>query len=592
MTDSPVSKPVILIVEDNPDNLDLLCDGLRQADFEPLVARSGESALRQVEFAQPDLILLDILLPGIDGLETCRRLKQRPYGQEIPILFLSGLSDTEEKVKGFEAGGVDYVTKPFRLEEVIARINTHLTIRQLQHQLQIQNMALEEQRLWFQTLADSTFEGIIIHQGGAIIQVNRVLENMLGYQQTELLGRNVLEFISSDEQDLVRQYIDENTEHPYESKAIRKDGDIFPIEVQAKTLRHEDAQFRIAAIRDISWQKTIEAEKFHLERENLTLRTTIKDRYKFGDIIGKSPAMQEIYELIAHTAATDANVIVNGESGTGKELVARTIHRLSDRGERSFVPVNCGAIPENLFESEFFGHRKGAFTGADRDKAGYFDEAHQGTLFLDEVGELSPLLQVKLLRAIEQGEYMPVGSNTHKTVDVRIIAATNRDLEQQVSQGLMREDFFYRLSVIAVQVPPLRERKEDLPLLIDHFLGQHQADDSCPVLPARVYQILLNHDWPGNIRELQNVLQRYVTVKRLEFPGSRGPAAIALNHDNCPVLETASASQNLQEALEAFEKQFLQKVLEQHHWHKSNTAEALGIGRKTLYRKMKQFGLI
>lgn len=301
--------------------------------------------------------------------------------------------------------------------------------------------------------------------------------------------------------------------------------------------------------------------------------------------------MQELYELIAHTTAKESHVMITGESGTGKELVAQTIHQLSDRKEQSFVPVNCGAIPDNLLESEFFGYRRGAFSGADRDHAGYFDQAHQGTLFLDEVGELSPMLQVKLLRALESGEYTPLGSTLPNIANLRIISATNRDPKELVRTGDMRKDFFYRLSTISIELPPLRERTEDLPLLIEHLLDQHRdGRGMLPILPARVYQILLNHDWPGNIRELQHALERYFTVKRLDLPGSEDMTAV--NHDDCPVLETALESQNFQEAVEAFEKQFLRKMLQQRRWHKSETAQALGIGRKTLYRKMKQFGLI
>ncbi len=591
MSVSHAAKPVIFIVEDAPETLDLLAEDLHDAGFETRIAQSGESALRQMDFARPDLILLDVRLPGIDGFETCRRLKEMDISKDIPVIFITALSDTVDKVKGFDLGGVDYLTKPIQAEEVIARVKTHLTIRTLQQELRTQNLLLEEQKTRFQTLAEATFEGIIFHEEGNILEVNQTLEQMFAYPRVELIGRNLLEFIPPTAHELVQDHIAAGTEDPYETEAIRKNGDIFPIEIQTKMIPHQDQRLRIAAIRDLSRHKAIEAEKARLEKENQTLRTTNKDRYNLGDIIGKSPAMQEIYELAAHTAASDANVMITGESGAGKGLIARTIHHLSDRQDHAFVSVNCGAVPDSLFESEFFGYRKGAFTGADRDKSGYFDQAHQGTLFLDEVGELSPLLQVKLLQAIEEGQYMPVGSTVHKTVDVRTIAATNRNIEEQMHTGAMREDFFFRLSVITIHAPPLRERKEDLPLLIEHVLEQYRTHDSRPVLPARVFQALLHHDWPGNIRELQNVLQRYLTLKRLEFPGSRG-AISANNHEGCPVLETEVESKNLQEAVEAFEKQLLLRTLEQHHWHKIQTAQALDIGRNTLYRKMKQFDLL
>ncbi|MCP4406017.1 MAG: response regulator, partial [bacterium] len=531
MTDGHTDKPVLFIVEDAPETLDMLVEELQHAGFEVLIARSGESALRQVDFAQSDLILLDVVLPGMNGFETCRRLKQKEKTQDIPVIFMTALTDTLDKVKGFDAGGIDYLTKPLQAAEVIARVKTHLTVQKLQQTLQAQNIRLEEQTLRFQTLADAAFEGIVIHEEGSIIEINRSVEEMFGYQRSELIGKNVLDFVAPASRKIVQQHIETEDEHPldpgkvegYEAEAVRKNGDRFPIEVHVKTMLSQGRRRRIAAVRDLSRQKALEQEKAQLKQENLNLKTTGRDRYKFGEILGKSPAMQEIYEFIAQAAASDASVMICGESGTGKELVARTIHQRSERRERECVAVNCGAIPENLFENEFFGHRKGAFTGADRNKPGYFDLAHQGTLFLDEVGELSPILQVKLLRAIEQGEYHPVGSHTAKTVDVRIIAATNRNVEEMLHEGAMREDFFFRLNVISIAIPPLRERREDIPLLIEHVWEQCHKDIEFSTLPGHILHQLYHHDWPGNIRELQNVLQRYLTVNRLEFPGSRRP---------------------------------------------------------------------
>jgi transcriptional regulator with PAS, ATPase and Fis domain len=296
--------------------------------------------------------------------------------------------------------------------------------------------------------------------------------------------------------------------------------------------------------------------------------------------------MQEIYELIAHTAATEANVIILGESGTGKELIAHTIHHLSNRQGQAFVPVNCGAIPDTLFESEFFGHRKGAFTGADRDQPGFFDRVHGGTLFLDEVGELSPTMQVKLLRVLESGEYIPVGDTHVRHTDVRIIAATNRDLNEQLRKGEIRKDFFYRINVVKIAVPPLRQRPEDIPLLIDHLLKKYTTG-TVRQLPAKIIETLCTYNWPGNIRELQNVLQRYLTVGRLDF----NEPAIASPAEENDILES-EVDRPLYKALEAFEKHYLTRMLERHHWHKTKTAQALGIPRRTLHRKIKKLEIV
>jgi transcriptional regulator with PAS, ATPase and Fis domain len=341
--------------------------------------------------------------------------------------------------------------------------------------------------------------------------------------------------------------------------------------------------------REISMQE----EADHLRRENVTLRSSIKDRYRFGNIIGKSVAMQEVYELILDAAASSANVIIYGESGTGKELVARAIHTLSSRGANNFIPVNCAAIPENLLESEFFGHKKGAFTGAHSDKQGYLDLADGGTLFLDEVGELSINLQAKLLRAIEGGGYSPVGSSLSKASDFRIIAATNKDLLDVLKKGLMREDFFYRIHIIPITLPPLRNRKDDIPLLLEHFLRTYSQGDNVPTVSGQIIDALIRYDWPGNVRELQNVIQRYIAVKRIDFLPFTTPVPTDLEEG--PQIDMADqAKEDLDTGgkLAEIEEAAIKKALTRFRGNKTRTAEALGISRKTLTRKLKRIGTI
>ncbi|MDA8404553.1 MAG: sigma 54-interacting transcriptional regulator [Desulfobacteraceae bacterium] len=331
-------------------------------------------------------------------------------------------------------------------------------------------------------------------------------------------------------------------------------------------------------------------EEQQLRKENIRLRSSIKERYKFGDIIGKNRSMQAVYEHISKAAAADANVIIYGESGTGKELVAREIHRLSDNSERPFVPVNCSAIPENLFESELFGYKKGAFTGAIQDKPGYFDQADGGTLFLDEMGEIGLSAQVKLLRVLDGGGYTPVGGNEVKKAKVRIVAATNRDLKKEVQAGRMREDFFYRIHIIPITLPPLRERKDDLPLLIEHFLAIYATSETMPLLDGKVLGMLYNYDWPGNVRELQNVLQRYITMKTLDFMSTSVSKPVA-QEDFKPV-DLQKGGESLDQAVTNFEKNIILGVLEQKKWQKNKAASVLQIDRKTLFRKMKKYGLL
>jgi transcriptional regulator with PAS, ATPase and Fis domain len=322
-------------------------------------------------------------------------------------------------------------------------------------------------------------------------------------------------------------------------------------------------------------------------------------RSRFGDIIGKSGPMQEIYDLIIEASSSDAGVVIYGESGTGKELISKTIHDISNRKDMAFVPVNCGAIPETIFESEFFGHKKGAYTGAHDDKRGFFDIAHKGTLFMDEIGELSLTMQVKLLRAIEGGGYTPIGDNKTRYSDVRIICATNENLRAQVKSGKIREDFFFRVHIIPIYVPPLRDRKEDLPALINHFLRIFSRRKKPIKIPGRIMNILLRHNWPGNVRELQNVIHRYITVKKIDLldpynvlieEGTKDPAH--------PLYQTAGLVEDgsnwpldFRAEMRRYEKEIILMALEQFNWDRNETSRNLGIPLRTLSRKMKDCGL-
>jgi transcriptional regulator with PAS, ATPase and Fis domain len=299
--------------------------------------------------------------------------------------------------------------------------------------------------------------------------------------------------------------------------------------------------------------------------------------------------MQKVYELILQAAGSDASVVILGDSGTGKELVARAIHTMSPRANRPFVPVNCGGIPETLVESEFFGHRKGAFTGAHIDKRGYLATANGGTLFLDEVAELKINIQVKLLRALENGEYIPVGETQPRRSSLRIISATNRDFPGMVNSGLIREDFYYRISVIPIHLPPLKERKEDIPLLVEHFLQIFSKDKRPPAIPGKVMEILHNYDWPGNVRELQSAIQRYLVVGNFDFLSHHMEG-----NEDLPNVETGETEEemaDLKSATIQFQKGLILKTLRQKRWHRGKVAATLGIDPKTLYTKMKKIGI-
>lgn len=352
-----------------------------------------------------------------------------------------------------------------------------------------------------------------------------------------------------------------------------------------------------AIIRDVTEQKC--AEEAMLEREkdllqeNIRLKSTMKDRYKFGDIVGKSQAMQTVYEMILKSSASDDHIIVCGESGTGKELVARAIHDASSRATNAFVPVNCGAISESIIEREFFGHKKGAFTGADQDHEGFLDKAHGGTLFLDEIGEIGLNMQVKLLRAIDGGGYTPVGSNEVKKANIRIVSATNRNLMDLVKRQRMREDFFYRIHVIPIYLKPLRERKEDLPLLMEHFFKKFSPDAKIPRITGKLLEAVNHYDWPGNVRELQNTLRRFISLKELNFNfNSEAGSEFASLTPTSPGPGQDKGVHDLKSVMEAYEKRVLTDVLQKCHWHREKAAAALNIHRKTLFGKMKKYNLM
>jgi two-component system response regulator PilR (NtrC family) len=325
--------------------------------------------------------------------------------------------------------------------------------------------------------------------------------------------------------------------------------------------------------------------------ENKLLRTELHRQYDFASIVGKSAAMQKVFDTIRKVAGTDGTVLITGKSGTGKELVARAVHFNSKRQGRPFLAVNCGAIPENLFESELFGHKRGAFTGATADRVGFFKAADGGTLFLDEVSEIPLHLQVKLLRAIEAKEVAPVGTSTPLPVDIRLVASTNRNLVKEVEAGRYREDLYYRLNVVEINLPSLSDRPDDIPLLVQHFVTKYALEMNKPVrgLDNEAMKALISHPWRGEVRELENVIERAVIFADGELITTRELPAM---FDQKQGIQYAfDTSRTLKDATEEFERQYIGRVLQMNEYSKESTARALKVSLSSLYRKIEELNI-
>jgi DNA-binding NtrC family response regulator len=513
----PTASQEILVVEDTQASLQLLADILTKQGYRVRPASDGSLALKSVAAKAPDLILLDVKMPGMDGYEVCRRLKADEQSRRVPIIFISAFSETDQKLKGFDAGGVDYITKPFDPAEVLARVRTQLRLREAEE---------------------------------ALLNAQNTLEIRVQERTAELQATN---------------------------QALR--------ESEEKTRRAFEE---------------IEMLKAQLELENTYLQEEVKEAKEFGDVIGKSLALRQLLHRVETVARTDASVLILGETGTGKELVAREIHKHSQRGNRPLIRVNCASIPRELYESEFFGHVRGSFTGAVRDRAGRFEAANGGTLLLDEVGEIPLELQSKFLRVLQEGQYERVGEERTRNVDVRIIAATNRNLQMEVQDGRFRQDLYYRLNVFPIEVAPLRKRKEDIPLLAAHFL--EKAARKLKVRPARLTQAhlvqLQAYDWPGNVRELQNRIERALILAEngvMYFDLPTGEASPEIPAPS-PAATARPADVEILSDIEfrQRERNNVLAALNKTNWkiHGSGgTAELLGLKPTTLVARIKRFGL-
>jgi two-component system response regulator AtoC len=463
----------VLVIDDDPGVRDYMEALVSRQGYEVLAVADGEQALLSLETIQPDLVTLDVVLPGMDGLQTLSELKKRL--PDVPVVMLSGHGQARNIVEAMRLGASDFLRKPFEVEEL-----------------------------------------------------------------------------------------------------------------------------------ELAFQKAL--EKRALKQEVERLRGRARSETELLLLCGDNPKMKEIRDIIEQVADTDITVLVRGDSGTGKELVARTLFQLSGRREQPFVKVNCAALPSELLESELFGFEKGAFTGAQKRKLGKFEYANHGTIFLDEISEMHPGLQAKLLQVLQDGEFSRLGSESDVHVDTRIIAATNRNLEEAVKDGSFREDLYYRLNVVTVHLPPLRERLDAVPLLVDHFLQKNndQYNKSLHQLSPETMNVFMQYHWPGNVRELENMVRRMVVLgneqavieeiadsrsasQRSEEPSeSLDLEALGADFSNADGIDLKAISRR---AAQLAEKRVIERVLHQTRWNRKEAAERLQISYKALLYKMKENGL-
>ena len=452
----------LLVVDDEPSMREFLEIMLTQDGYIVRSASSGEEGLELFKVSEPSLVLTDVRMPGMSGLDLIQRLKQ--INPTVPVIVITAFASAEDALRAVREGAYDYLSKPFQLDDL------------------------------------------------------------------RIIIRNALEV-------------------------------------------------------------------YRLRRENLELKRSMEEKFHFGEIIGKSSHMQSIFKLILKVAPSNAGILITGESGTGKELIAKSIHHHSSRADKPFVTVNCAAIPENLLESEMFGHVRGAFTGAVGAKIGLVEMAHTGTLFLDEIGEIPLSIQVKLLRFLQEREFRRVGDTEDKKIDVRIIAATNRNLEDDLHHGSFREDLYYRLNVIRVNLPSLRDRPEDIPLLTEYFLNkyasaQHKQIQRVSSLSMRV---LCNYAYPGNIRELENIIERCVTLEESDqltaenLPPKlfeKGPGIVSVEEP-----DIGSDGIDLEKVLESTERQLITRALEIAGNNRSKAATLLGISFRSFRYRLIKLGM-
>jgi DNA-binding NtrC family response regulator len=568
----------ILIVDDTPENLTVLRQILSAHGYRVRTALSGDIALKSVQTDPPDLILLDLLMPDMDGYEVCSVLKSSERTGQIPIIFISALTEVESIVKAFQAGGVDYITKPFQIKEVLARVRTHM-------ELQNAIREKEESQLMLQTILDSIENTIVtVDDQLQIINVNRAPDAICaGTPGDERIFQDRLKIGSGPCVEALLQTLKSNKpvkEYRVKCNCGGETDRTLVLNTAPLIRQQNELGGAVLVIRDITRLAALEK--------------SLLEQHSYHNIIGKSEKMQKIYALLERTADLDVNMLICGDSGTGKELIADAIHYAGRRAAGPLVKVNCAALSESLLESELFGHVRGAFTGAVKDRIGRCQAAEGGTLFLDEIGDISPQFQAKLLRFLEQKEFERIGDSKTLKADVRIVAATNQDLSAKVSEKKFREDLFYRLKGVLIQLPTLSERADDIPLLASHFIRifRKSLNKNIESMAKDVTKLFLEYPWPGNVRELKSAIHYACALCPEEVIKKEHLPAELFSEAALEQLARRKADlKNKGHLNQGSEKESILAMLEKTDWNKAKTARRLGVSRATLYTKLLKYGI-
>ncbi len=561
----------ILVIDDEKVIRFAFKTHLTEEGYEVLTAEDFTSALEVISKTDLDLVLADIVLGGRTGIDILREVKDR--GMHCPVIMITGEPNIETAAEAVRLGAFDYIPKPVRMKTLL-RIVSHA----LKHKALVEEKERYRHNLEaiFGSLKDSI---ITVDQELRVIEANEATKSICGISLHGIIGKEFGE-VQTQCQKLCLNVLKEtlktkNTIKEYRVECGHSDRSHQVVLLTSTPLIYRDNRFMgaVLVVRDIT-------RLTHLERE-------LKERHQFHNIIGKSGKMQEIYRLLEDLSDTETTVLITGESGTGKELIARALHYGGIRAAKPLVNVSCSVLAENLLESELFGHVKGAFTGAVKDKEGRFQMADGGTIFLDEIGDITPMIQMKLLRVIQEREFERVGDSKPMKVDVRVIAATNCDLKEKVRLGgEFREDLYYRLKVVEVALPPLRERREDIPILVDHFysLYSKRFQKNIDGISDEVLTIFMNYPFPGNIRELKHAIEHAFVICH--------DRTITTEHLPPEIKEYSKIRNHVPKKKSIDEPQRILQALNKTDWNKAKAARLLGISRRTIYRKIAEHKFI